>query len=218
MVYDGDTLEFSDGDKLRLAGINTPETAREERPAEPFADAAHAELSRRAGPGVRLKLRLDQVRRDRYGRLLAHAFLEDGTNLQVALLERGLATTLVVPPNDWRHECYAEVEQEARSAGRGIWTLPRYQGTPADELSADARGFHIVTGTIIRVGESRNNVWLNLTRAMALRIPRQDLENFRGFDPRTLAGRRVEARGWVQKRKGELRITVRHPAALRMLD
>jgi len=76
----------------------------------------------------------------------------------------------------------------------------------------------VVTGRVQRVGESRGNLWLNLSRGMALRIPREDLVYFGERDPRRLAGRRVEARGWIHKRKGELRMTVRHPAALTVLE
>jgi micrococcal nuclease len=217
-VFDGDTLALEDGRTVRLLGINTPEMGRGGEPSEPVAEDAKALLARLAGPGTALRLRLDEERFDRYGRTLAHVFGDDGDNLQARLLEAGYATTLVVPPNQWSVDCYAAVETRAREERLGIWRLARYQPTPAEDLPLSARGFRLVTGRVQRVGESRGNLWLNLSRHVAIRIPRDDLVYFGDLDPRRLAGHNLEARGWIQKRRGELRITVRHPAALKVLE
>jgi endonuclease YncB( thermonuclease family) len=58
---DGDTLRLSDGRRVRLIGINTPEVAHDGRPAEPLAEEAHALLQRlvREADG-RLGLRLGE--------------------------------------------------------------------------------------------------------------------------------------------------------------
>ena len=217
-IFDGDTLELTSGEKIRLLGIDTPEIGHDDRPSEPLAEPARTFLQSLAPPGTRIRLRFDRERRDRYGRLLAHVFLGDGVNVQAELLEAGLATTLVVPPNEWNHFCYERVERAARRDRRGIWRLERYQPVAAARLDKNARGFRIVTGKVLRVGESRKNIWLNLAPRVALRIPREDLVYFRDLSPRSLLHRRVEARGFVDRRKGELRITVRHPAALRRLN
>lgn len=217
-VIDGDTLALADGRRVRLLGINTPEIGRDGKPSEPLAEDARSLLRDLAGPGTDLRLRLDVERFDRYGRLLAHVFAASGENIQARLLDAGLATTLVVPPNQWAVDCYAAVEAGARSRRAGIWRLDAYQPVPAENLAGTARGYRVVTGRVQRVGESRGNLWLNLSRGMALRIPREDLVYFGERDPRRLAGRRVEARGWIHKRKGELRMTVRHPAALTVLE
>jgi len=217
-VFDGDTLALGDGTKVRLGGIDTPETGRDGEPSEAFAEAAYRHLLQMAAPGERVKLRFDLERRDRYGRVLAHVFLADGSNVQASLLRRGLATTLVVPPNEWSHACYARIEARARAARRGIWSLARYQAVPAEALDAEARGFRIVTGVIRRIGESRHNLWLNLSPDFALRIPRGDLDNFRDVDLHRLRGRRVEARGWIHERRQQLRMTIRHPAALHLTE
>lgn len=217
-VFDGDTLELADGRRVRLLGIDTPEIGHEERPPQPLAEAARRRLETLAGPGTILHFRFDLERRDRYDRVLAHAYLSDSTNLQAALLDVGLAVTLVVPPNGWNHRCYARIEDAARRSGRGVWSLERYRPVPAAALSRDRRGFVIVTGQVMRIGEGRRNVWLNLAPKVALRIPKTDLGYFEGRSLQPLLGRRVEARGYVERRRGELRITVRHPAALKQLD
>lgn len=217
-VYDGDTLELSDGRRVRLLGIDTPELGHDDRPPEPFAEFARTFLESLAPPGTRLSLRFDSERHDRYGRVLAHVFLAAGTNVQAQLLAAGLATTLVVPPNEWNHSCYDALERAAREDNLGIWRLDRYRPVAAERLSADTRGFRIVTGNVERIGEGRKNLWLNLAPKTAVRIPREDLIRFEALPLRSLLGRRVEVRGFVDRRRGELRITVRHPAALRVLD
>jgi endonuclease YncB( thermonuclease family) len=217
-VFDGDTLALGDGRKVRLLGINTPEIGHDGKPSEPYAVEARALLERFAGPDTRLFLRLDTERHDRYGRLLAHVFAEDGSNLQALLLAAGYATTLVVPPNEWSLDCYAAVQMRARTGGAGIWSDSRYQPVPAGELADSTRGYRLVIGRVQRVGESRGNLWLNLAPHVAVRIRKDDLIYFGALDPRTLAGRRLEVRGWINRRRGELRITVRHPAALTILD
>jgi endonuclease YncB( thermonuclease family) len=217
-IFDGDTLKLADGRTVRLLGINTPETARDGTPSEPFAENATALLARLAPAGASLRLRLDAERFDRYGRTLAHVFQDDGSNVQVQLLEAGYATTLVVPPNEWAVECYAAVEARARARRVGLWGLPRYQPIPAEQLPDTARGFRLVTGRVQRVGESRGNVWLNLSARVAVRIPRDDLVYFGELDPLQLAGRRLEVRGWFYARRGQLRVTVRHPAALKIIE
>ncbi len=218
VVFDGDTLALEDGRTVRLLGINTPELARDGKPSEPLAEDARSLLADLAGPGEALRLRRESERFDRFGRTLAHVFLDDGTNVQARLLDAGFATTLVVPPNQWSADCYAAVEARARAQRRGVWRLAAYQPIPANALRDTARGFHLVTGRVQRVGESRNNVWLNLSRQMAVRIPRSDLAYFGDIDPRRLSGRRLEVRGWIHKRRGQLRMTVRHPSALKVLD
>jgi hypothetical protein len=150
--------------------------------------------------------------------LLAHAFLATGDNLQARALEAGVATALVVPPNVWGSRCYAAAEARARAASAGLWSLARYAPIEASELDPDTRGFRLLRGQVRRVGESRGNWWLDLDPAVSLRLPKSDLSWFGDLDPGDLLGRRVEARGWVQRRRGQLRVTVRHPAALRPLD
>lgn len=207
-VYDGDTLRLVDGRRVRLLGINTPEIGRDGRPSEPLADAALRVLEQAAGPGATLRLRLDEEREDRYGRMLAHVYADDGENLQARLLEAGLATTLVVPPNVWASDCYAALERGARAARRGLWALARYAPVEARRLPTSARGFRLVRGTVGRVGESKGNFWLDFTPGVSIRVPKERLDYFAPWHPREALGQRFEARGWVQRRRGQLRITV----------
>lgn len=212
-VYDGDTVKLEDGRKLRFIGINTPEIDHDGGASEPYSHAARKRLEQLIG-NKPIRLRYGKERSDRYGRLLAHAYLDDGRSINTLLLQDGLATTLVVPPNTWNYDCYLAVERRAREKGLGIWSLPRYRPHRVEELPPIKAGFRLVEGVVEQVVEGRNSVWLELVGPVALRISHQDRENFPDWNMGALVGRRVVARGWPVRREGKWRMRVRHPAAL----
>ncbi len=217
-VIDGDTVVLADGRHLRFIGLNTPERARDDRPAQPLAEAATARL-RELLAGGRLKLVTGREPADRYGRLLAHPFLPDGRNVTAELLRAGLGFQVVVPPNTGFADCYRKAEGDARRAVRGVWREPAFRPVPVERLTPRDTGFRRVTGTVTRVGESRTAFWLNMGRGFALRLPKKDRHRFT-TDPRDYAGRTLTARGWVYyvARRHELRMTLRHPLMLETDD
>ena len=213
-VYDGDTVRLTDGRRIRLIGVDTPETGKHGKPSEPYADEAKSTLRRWLRAEPRVHLRFDRTRHDHYGRVLAHVFLDDGTSVTARLLSAGLGTALVIPHNTWHYRCYARAEAAARQAKRRIWSLDRYRPKASTRISRRARGFHIVTGRVEHVGKSRRSLWLDLRGHVSLFIPRDHLRYFPDLDAQALVGRRVEARGWLHYHKGELIMRVLHPAAL----
>lgn len=217
-VQDGDTLMLSDGRRLRLIGINTPELAKQGGNAQSGAIAARDRLRQLVFVNrQQLSLRFDQERNDRYGRLLAHAFFADGHNLTEQLLSEGEGTQLVVPPNTWQVNCYHRASQTARQQHKGIWSLPEYQPVAVTQLDLHSSGFHIVRGRVSHLSNSAQAIWVNLVGNLALRIERGDLENFQGFDLDAMTGSEIEAQGWIHARDGQLRMPIRHPAALQLI-
>ncbi len=216
-VHDGDTIKLEDGQSLRLIGINTPELGRDGARPEALAEEARAELQNLLAHSPELALRFDSERRDRYGRLLAHLFLPDGRSVAAHLLEQGLATQLLVPPNAWNLTCYQQAEQTARAARRGIWSRPEYQPVDSRHLPANARGFHLIQGRVERVGHSAKSVWLNLEGGVALRIARGDLNYFADLPLERLQGQVILARGWIYPGQRGPAMRIRHPVALERL-
>jgi len=214
-VYDGDTIKLQDGRRVRLIGINTPEIGRNGSPSGPLAEEARTTLRELldAGRG-KLLLQYGTERHDRYGRLLAHAFLQSGENIAVSLLQQGLATTLVVPPNTWARDCYQDHEDQARRADRGLWALADYRVQDAADLPPGTRGFRIVRGRVSEVRQSRHDLWVDIDGPLVVRISRKDLVNFEPHNPEQLVGHRVETRGWIKPDRDGLRLSARHPAAL----
>ncbi len=216
-IHDGDTLWLADGRKLRIIGINTPELARDEKPAEDLAEQARDKLRQFLGKSATVQLRYGKEQKDRYDRLLTHVFTPDGQNISEWLLRQGLAYSLSVPPNLWQKDCYQQAERYARQQKKGLWSENHYRVLQADSLSEDIRGFQIIRGKIARIGHSRKTVWLNFNRQFAVRILRKDLAWFNGMDFEKLAGKQLEVRGWVQYHKRQLRMRIKHPAAIQIL-
>lgn len=214
-VHDGDTLTLQDGRHLRLIGINSPELGRDDTPNEPGALAARDSLRRLVFFNRnQLGLRFDRERRDRHGRLLAHAFLDDGRNLTAVLLEQGQGFALTVPPNTWQAECYHGIADSARGEHTGLWALPAYAPKPATGLPLSTEGFQYIRGRVSHVSEGQYNRWINLVGNVALKIAKDDLDYFKDFPWDRLAGREIEASGWMYQRRGQLRMPVHHPLML----
>ena len=218
-VTDGDTLRLRDGRSVRLIGLNAPEMGRKGRSAEPFAQAAKRRLQALvdASDG-RIGLLHGQQARDHYGRVLAHAFDRQGTNLEAALLAEGLGYFVAIAPNTALADCHRRTEQRARVAKRGLW-----QRSPVIAAERVRRGgFAVVRARVERLETNRGGVWLELEGPLVLQIPRQAVA---GFDQNSLAGlrgREIEARGWVIDRKGRADMSrqarwlmkISHPAML----
>ena len=217
-VIDGDTVVLAGGGKVRLIGIDTPELGHDGTVDQPYARQAREFLvALLRQPRGQIHLVYDRQRRDRYGRLLAHLFLPDGTSIEARILARGLATPLVIPPNVGFLGCYQGQSQQAMDAGTGLWSLPQYRPTPVSALTGTERGYHRVRGKITHIGDSRTSVWLDMGRRLGLRIVKTDLQYFANLHIETFAGRTVEARGLIYQQNGQLRIRIRHPVNIRLL-
>lgn len=123
-AVDGDTIDVrpaSGGERIRvrLIGVDTPESKDPRRPVECFAREAAEFTSRLEGKLVRLEL--DVERLDRYGRTLAYVYLLDGTFFNLLLVEEGYAQPYTVPPNIRYTDRFVEAGRRAREAGRGLW-------------------------------------------------------------------------------------------------
>jgi micrococcal nuclease len=216
-VHDGDTLILADNRKLRLIGINTPELAREGDPPEALALKSRdrlRELLVRHSNSARI---LDgREKRDRHGRLLAHLWLPDGTNLTARLLREGLGWAIVVPPNVRYVDCYLASEKAARSGAMGVWSNPDLAPTQSTDLNLRDRGFHRVAGRVTRVNHGGGATWINLQGQFAVRIPDSDLHWFEQPPDQTWVGQELAVRGWLYPVRGELRVTAYHPAALEL--
>ena len=131
-IIDGDTIEVDIPDaltakpasRIRLWGVNAPEPASGNRPAQPFADQATELVSQHLkGASVTLWLEAHQTR-DPFGSVLAHLELSDGSRLNETMVEAGLALV----DERWPHTMltrYAQLEHSARRRGAGVWSLKK---------------------------------------------------------------------------------------------
>lgn len=123
-VVDGDTISVRIGgrtERVRYIGIDTPESVKPNTPVQCYAErAAAANAALVAGREV--KLVRDAEARDKYGRLLAYVYREDGSFVNATLVREGYARTLTIPPNVAHASEFARLARAARVAGRGLWS------------------------------------------------------------------------------------------------
>ena len=123
-VVDGDTIQVCcigwKREKVRYIGVDTPETHHPMRGVEPFGKEA-AEANRKLVDGKTVRLEFDVQEQDRYGRLLAYVYLEEGTFVNAWLVENGYAVVMTIPPNVKHQELFLKLQRKAREARRGLW-------------------------------------------------------------------------------------------------
>ena len=121
-VIDGDTIVVKIADKeerVRLIGVDTPETVHPNKPVEYFGKEA-SEFTKRMVEGKRVKLEYDWQRRDKYRRLLAYVYLEDGTFLNAEIIKQGYGFAYIRFPFKYLDE-FRKYEREARESNKGLW-------------------------------------------------------------------------------------------------
>jgi micrococcal nuclease len=129
-VVDGDTLVLGTGERVRLIGVDAPESKRPNTPVEYFGREAAA-FTRRMVEGKRVRLEYDPANAARghkdntsQRRTLAYVFLEDGTLLNAEIIKQGYGYALTRYPFSRMQE-FRRLEREAREQRRGLWSNDR---------------------------------------------------------------------------------------------
>lgn len=219
-VVDGDTLALADGSRLRLIGVNAPETRGSDGSAEAGAVEATRFARKFLGSG-HIGIVVGADRRDRYGRTLAHVYRADGASLEAALLAAGLARQVTVPPNLGQLECLRHAERSARAARAGLWRSGVFAPRETATLAPGESGFRLLRGRVTAVEPAGSTWWVEIDDRVSLRIADADRKYFSLDELRALEGRPVEVRGWLIRRdparsRGHppWMMQLRHPAAL----
>ncbi len=130
-VVDGDTYVVNlDGEetKVRLIGVDTPESVasqeyldRTGKENTEFGKDVSDYMKGMLSEGSILYLEFDVDKYDKYDRVLAYAYFEDGEMVQEHLLKKGFARVMTIEPNVAHSERFVELEQEAMNQGVGMW-------------------------------------------------------------------------------------------------
>ena len=121
-VIDGDTIVLQGHVRVRLIGVDTPETKHPHKPIEPLGPEA-TEFTRSQVEDRDVTLQFDRERRDRYGRVLAYVYV-DGKLLNEEIIRAGFSRAETHFKFDRAMaNRFLDAEVEAREAGRGIWAL-----------------------------------------------------------------------------------------------
>lgn len=125
-VIDGDTVDVDVGatrERVRLIGVDTPETVARDRPVQCYGAEASTRTAELLPRGTPVRLERDAVGRDRYGRLLAYVWrADDGLLVNLVLVEEGFADAVSYGDNEALHELFMAAEAGARARGAGLWS------------------------------------------------------------------------------------------------
>ncbi|MBO5479491.1 MAG: thermonuclease family protein [Clostridia bacterium] len=123
-VVDGDTYKIQYNgkeEKVRLIGVDTPESVHQDK-------SKNTEYGKQASNYVKelienkyVSLEFDVSQTDKYGRLLAYVYLEDGEMLNEKLLKEGYAKTATYAPNVKYVDQFKVLQEEARNNKVGFW-------------------------------------------------------------------------------------------------
>lgn len=127
-VVDGDTIDLSNGKRVRYIGVNSPPLKK--------ADAITRELGKKAKAynenlvlNKTVRLIFDVQPEDKYGRLLAYVYVGD-IFVNAELVREGYASASRHPPNVRYAEFFEGLENEAKEGRQGLWLMVervRYQ-------------------------------------------------------------------------------------------
>ncbi len=127
-VVDGDTIDvvFDGGpeseERIRLIGIDTPETKRPETPVECYGPEATAFTEALLPVGTPIRIERDTVNRDDFGRLLGYVYrAEDGIFVNYETIRQGFATPLSIEPNTTYESLFVDAARAAESDDVGLW-------------------------------------------------------------------------------------------------
>lgn len=143
-VVDGDTIvvdissveagpgagDTGPGDDLRvrLIGIDTPESVRPNYPVECFGkEASAATTALLEGEEVRLVKDVEET--DDFDRILRYVYL-DAEMANARLVVNGYASAYTYPPNVRHADLFVQLQREARDNDRGLWSPETCNGEP----------------------------------------------------------------------------------------
>jgi micrococcal nuclease len=118
-VVDGDTIELADGRIIRYIGVNTPEIATKEKPAECYGPEA-SQRNRELVGGKEIELMPGIEELDKYGRHLSYVF-SDGVFVNAELIEEGFGHAFLYSGGNRFDQVFVQLENYARLRSLGLW-------------------------------------------------------------------------------------------------
>ncbi len=123
-VVDGDTYKINyEGkeQKVRLIGIDTPESVHPNKEKNTNYGKQASNYVKQLIENQYITLEFDISKTDKYGRLLAYVYLENGEMLNEKLIKEGYAKVATYPPNVKYVDDFKSLQEEARKNKEGFW-------------------------------------------------------------------------------------------------
>jgi micrococcal nuclease len=128
-VIDGDTVDIDikgNTERVRLIGVNTPETKHPTKPIECFGPEASAYLTQLLPKGTHVRIERDIEARDRYGRMLLYLYREsDNLFINLDLVSHGYGTPMSIEPNTFHRNDFVHAAALAETTNEGLWKACR---------------------------------------------------------------------------------------------
>ena len=128
-VIDGDTIEIrfsGHTERVRLVGVDTPETRHPRKPVQCYGHEASAFTAAALPLGTKVRIERDVEARDVYDRLLAYIFrLSDDMFINLQLVRQGYARVLTIEPNTAYLSEFVAAASEAKRDNLGLWQACR---------------------------------------------------------------------------------------------
>jgi len=205
-ILDGRNIRLTDGRAIKLAGIDIPH-----EPGSHAAQAAKQALENLL-LGKDMALAAPSGEADRYGRTLVFVFVNGSeTPVQYNLLSLGQARVSAQLQDRACLSALFREERKAREARIGLWGDPGYAVRAAGDGPAirPLRGrFSVAEGRVVSVRDRGGTIYVNFGRrwseALTVTILKRHERSFAaaGIEPKTLEGRLVRVRGYVDVRSG----------------
>jgi hypothetical protein len=213
---------LTDKRKIRIIGIDTPETRHHQQAAQAYGakarEALRALLKKHKN---KILLRHGKELTDRYKRELAHVFLPDHTNISTWLLEQGYAKTMTIAPNVALADCYKQAEKTAQRQRLRIWSQDAFQLFKADKLAYSRKGFIRLKGKIIHIKHNKKSLVFELdsdTRShILLKIKKKNWHYFDLDKLDKLTDRHIKVSGFLSNRHGKRILYLSHPSQLEII-
>ncbi len=235
-INDGDTFLTSDGDHVRMLGIDAAETY------QPGGDVAGEMLEKYiGGRTVRLEPDASGTDKDHFGRLLRWVWVGD-TNVNVRMVENGYAPVRIYQDGLKYEDTLRSVEEHAARVGRGLWSFNVYtppsiqiikdriaREHPGDSgiISWAVADEHVgematVEGVIVRTYQSENVLFLNFhedyrntfTAAIFVTELGRFPENAKDY----YRGKTVRVSGVIKSYRGTPEMVVKSPEQIEIVE
>ncbi|MBT5185397.1 MAG: thermonuclease family protein, partial [Kordiimonadaceae bacterium] len=219
-IVDGDTIILENNTTVRLVGIQAPKIALNRKNFKEWPLGYEAkDALRDLTMNKSVLLYYGGRKLDRYGRALAHLFLEDGTWVQGEMLKQGMARVYSFSDNRSIVDDMMKEEKEARLKNTGIWSLDYYKIKPQEISGKHTNSFQVISGRIIDVATVRSNTYLNFgddyKTDFTIVVPGRVKKMFEKKDINltNLEGKNIFVRGWLKYYNGPS-IDLSHPEQL----
>lgn len=142
-VIDGDTIDVQIGKKverIRMIGMDTPETVDPRKPVQCFGkEATNKAKTILTGKKVRLESDPISGERDKYGRLLRYVYLENGTSFEKLMISDGYAHEYTYNSIPYKYQAdFKKAQKDAQTKKRGLWSPASCNGNTVQAARASA--------------------------------------------------------------------------------